>query len=213
MRKIVLIALLIALGILFAAGVAFAAFLSYAFSPTPDFRRNETVDGMRMDAVVAWDERKPIIRTYKEKDYLALTEGELEKLRDTIDGKIEGDIPCIKLNKKPRIFFQFEKNDKPVKPEKISIKILAHAWDDDDPQKTRIITDEVKDEGDLGYSYTTKRYSRQYEKYFMEYLQVEVRYTVDGEDYISTFGTFQGNTDDGTDFFENETLNTPVEAE
>ena len=204
---------LIALGILVAAGAIFAAFLSYAFSPTPDFRRNETVDGMRMDAVVAWDERKPIIRTFKEKDYLTLTEGELEKLRDTIDGKIEGDIPCIKLNKKPRLFFQFEKDEKPVNPEKISIKILAHAWGDDDPQKTRIITDEVKDEGDLGYSYTTKRYSRQYEKYFLEYLQVEVRYTVGGEDYISTFGTFQGNTDDGTDFFENETLNTPVEAE
>ncbi|MFR9293629.1 MAG: hypothetical protein ACLVLR_01715 [Turicibacter sanguinis] len=204
---------LIALGILVAAGAIFAAFIAYAFSPTPDFLRNKTANGVRMDAVVAWDERKPIIRTYKEKDYLALTEGELEKLRDTIDGKIEGDIPCIKLNKKPRIFFQFEKNDKPVKPEKISIKILAHAWDDDDPQKTRIITDEVKDEGDLGYSYTTKRYSRQYEKYFLEYLQVEIRYTVDGEDYISTFGAFQGNTDDGTNFFENEELPKPVEPE
>lgn len=209
MRKKVLIAL----GILFVAGVAFAAFLSYAFSPTPDFRRNETVDGMRMDAVVAWDERKPIIRTYKEKDYLALTENQLAKVRDTIDGKIEGDIPCIKLNKTPRIFFQFEKNEKPVKPEKISIKIIAHPSDYSDPQKTRIITGEPKDEGDMGYSYTTKRYSRQYEKYFLEYLQVEVHYTIDGENYISTFGAFQGNVEDGTDFFENETLNAPVEPE
>ena len=209
MRKKVLIAL----GILFVAGVAFAAFLSYAFSPTPDFRRNETVDGVRMDAVVAWDERKPIVRTFKEKDYLALTENQLAKVRDTIGGKIEGDIPCIKLNKTPRIFFQFEKNEKPVKPEKISIKIIAHASDDDDPQKTRIITDEVKDEGDLGYSYTTKRYGRQYEKDFLEYLQVEVHYTIDGEKYISTFGAFQGNVEDGTNFFENETLNAPVEPE
>ena len=209
MRKKVLIAL----GILFAAGVAFAAFLSYAFSPTPDFRRNETVDGMRMDAVVAWDERKPIIRTFKEKDYLALTEGELAKVRDTIDGKIEGDIPCIKLNKKPRIFFQFEKDEKPVNPEKLSIKIIAHASDYDDPQKTRVITGELKDEGDTGYSYTTKRYSRQYEKYFLEYLQVEVHYTIDGENYISTFGAFQGNVEDGTDFFENEELPKPVEPE
>ena len=204
---------LIALGVLVAAGVAFAAFLSYAFSPTPDFRRNETVDGLRMDAVVAWDERKPIIRTFKEKDYLALSENQRAKVRDTIEGKIEGDIPCIKLNKKPRLFFQFEKDDKPVKPEKISIKIFAHAWDDDDPQKTRIITDEVKDEGDLGYSYTTKRYSRQYEKDFLEYLQVEVHYTVDGENYISTFGAFQGNVEDGTSFFENEELPQPVEPE
>lgn len=209
MRKKVLIAL----GILFAAGVAFAAFLSYAFSPTPDFRRNETVDGMRMDAVVAWDERKPIIRTYKEKDYLALTEGELEKLRDTIDGKIEGDIPYLSLNKDPKIFFQFEKDEKPVKPEKASIKIIAHASHYDDPQKTRVITDELKDEGDLGYSYTTKRYSRQYEKYFLEYLQVEVHYTVDGENYISTFGASQGNVEDGTDFFENEELESPLDPE
>ena len=209
MRKKVLIAL----GILFAAGAIFAAFLSYALSPTPDFRRNETVDGMRMDAVVAWDERKPIIRTFKEKDYLALTDNQRAKVRDTIDGKIEGDIPCIKLNKKPRIFFQFEKDEKPVKPEKATIKIIAHASHWDDPQKTRIITDELKDEGDLGYSYTTKRYSRQYEKDFLEYLQVEVHYTIDGENYISTFGAFQGNVEDGTDFFENEELPEPVEPE
>lgn len=205
--------ILIALAIFIAAGVAFAAFLSYALSPTPEFRRNETVDGMRMDAVVAWDERKPIIRTFKEKDYLALTDNQLAKVRDTVEGKIEGDIPCIKLNKKPRIFFQFEKDEKPVKPEKATIKIVAHASHDDDPQKTRVITDELKDEGDLGYSYTTKRYSRQYEKYFLEYLQVEIRYTVDGENYISTFGTFQSNGDDGTSFFENEELPGPVEPE
>lgn len=205
--------ILIALGILVAAGAIFAAFLAYAFSPTPDFLRNKTVDGLRMDAVVAWDERKPIIRTFKEKDYLALTDNQLAKVRDTVEGKIEGDIPCISLNKDPKIFFQFEKDEKPVMPEKISIKIIAHPSDYSDPQKTRIITGEPKDEGDLGYSYTTKRYSRQYEKYFLEYLQVEVRYTVGGENYISTFGTFQGNTDDGTNFFENEELPKPVEPE
>ena len=209
MRKKVLIAL----GILFAAGAAFAAFIAYAFAPTPDFLRNQTVDGVRMDAVVAWDERKPIIRTFREKDYLALTENQLATMRDTVDGGIEGDIPCIKLNKGPKMFFQFEKDEKPVKPEKISLKIIAHASHYDDPQKTRIITDELKDEGDLGYSYTTKRYSRQYEKDFLEYLQVEVHYTIDGENYISTFGAFQGNVEDGTDFFENEELESPLDPE
>ncbi len=203
----------IALAILIAAGAAFAAFIADAFAPTPDFMRNQTVDGMRMEAVVAWDDRKPIIRTFKEKDYLALSDNQLAKVRDTVDGGIEGDIPCLKLSKEPKIFFQFEKDEKPVKPEKISLKIIAHASHYDDPIKTRIITDEVKDEGDLGFSYITKRYSRQYEKYFLEYLQVEVHYTVDGENYISTFGTFQGNGDDGTNFFENEELPAPVEPE
>ena len=203
----------IALAILIAAGAAFAAFIADAFAPTPDFMRNQTVDGMRMEAVVAWDDRKPIIRTFKEKDYLALTDNQLAKVRDTVEGKIEGDIPCIKLNKKPRIFFQFEKDEKPVKPEKAAIKIIAHASHWDDPQKTRIITDVLKDEGDLGYSYTTKRYGRQYEKDFLEYLQVEVHYTIDGENYISTFGAFQGNVEDGTNFFENEELESPLDPE
>ena len=44
-------------------------------------------------------------------------------------------------------------------------------------------------------------------------MQVEVHYTIDGENYISTFGAFQGNVEDGTDFFENETLTTPVDPE
>lgn len=201
---------LIGLGIVVLAVVAF---LYWELSPTPNFMRNDTVDGVEMVSVIGLDKRKPIIRTFKEKEYLALTDEKLSKVRDTIDGKIEGDIPCIDLNKDPRIFFQFEKNKKPVKPEKATIKIIAHASHYDDPQKTRIITGELKDEGDLGYSYETKRYSRQYEKYFLEYLQVEVHYTIDGDNYISTFGTFQGNANEGTDFFDDEELETPIEPE
>ena len=193
--------------------LAVVAFLYWELSPTPNFMRYDTVDGVEMVSVIGFDDRKPIIRTFKEIDYLALTDEKLSKVRDTIDGKIEGDIPCIDLNKDPRIFFQFEKNKKPVKPKKATIKIIAHASHHDDPQKTRIITGELKDEGDLGYSYTTKRYSRQYEKYFLEYLQVEIHYTIDGENYISTFGTFQGNANEGTDFFDDEELETPIEPE
>lgn len=202
--------ILFALGIL-AMGVV--AFLYWELSPTPNVMRNDVVDGVRMDAAITRDKRKPIIRTFKEKEYLALTDDALASVRDTIDGKIEGDIPCIDLNNDPRMFFQFEKDGKPVKPEKTTINIIAHASDDKDPQKTRIITGELKDEGDRGYSYATKRYSRQYEKYFVEYLQVEIHYTLDGEKYISTFGIFQSNVDDGTDFFDSETLETPIDPE
>ena len=117
--------ILIALWIILAVGATFAVFVSYVFSPTPNSVRNETVDGVEMTSVIAFDKRKPIIRTFKEKDYIALTDDKLSKVRDTIDGGIEGDIPCIDLNKDPRIFFQFEKNQKPVKPEKINIKIIV----------------------------------------------------------------------------------------
>ena len=47
----------------------------------------------------------------------------------------------------------------------------------------------------------------------MEYLRVEIYYTIDGVDYLSTFGTVQTNADDGTNFFDNENLEKPIPPE
>ena len=47
----------------------------------------------------------------------------------------------------------------------------------------------------------------------MEYLRVEIYYTIDGVDYISTFGTVQTNADGGTSFFDNERLENPIPPE
>lgn len=47
----------------------------------------------------------------------------------------------------------------------------------------------------------------------MEYLRIEIYYTIGDVDYVSTFGTFQTNADDGTNFFDNERLKEPIPPE
>lgn len=183
------------------------------FSPTPDFRRNNGVHGVKVNIKVSDDERKPIIRTFKREKFENLPENKIMKLRDTIDGRIEGDIPCIHLNYDNKIYFEFTKDGKVYQPEIPKIKIFASASHYDDNQKNRIIEGELDRLDDGRYFYETKRYSTQFEKYFLEYLRIEVYYTIDGVAYLSTFGTFQDNANDGTDFFDNEKLEMPIPPE
>lgn len=49
-----------------------ALFLLYNFLlpvPTPDSQRNQTINGVRLDAKIGSDTRKPIIKTLALKDY------------------------------------------------------------------------------------------------------------------------------------------------
>ena len=183
------------------------------FSPTPDFRRNNGVHGDKVNIKVSNDERKPIVRTFEREKFENLSEKEIVKLRDTIDGRIEGDIPCIHLNEDNKIYFTFERAGEVYSPEIPKIKIFASASHYDDNEKQRVIEGELDRLDDGRYFYETKRYSTQFEKYFMEYLRVEIYYTIDGVDYVSTFGTFQSNADDGTNFFDNENLEKPIPPE
>ena len=134
------------------------------------------------------------------------------KLRDTIAGAVEGDIPSIDLNKDNKFYVEFINKGEVYEPEIPKIKIFADSYYND---KTRemVIEGELDRLDDGRYFYETKRYNTQFEKYFMEYLRVEIYYTIDGVDYVSTFGTFQDNANDGTDFFDNEKLDTPIPPE
>lgn len=192
--------------------ILFAAIKIY-FSPTPESRRNNSVHGLKVNINVSNDERKPIVRTFEREKFESLPENKIMKLRDTIDGRIEGDIPCVHLNYDNKIYFEITKNGKVYEPEIPKIKIFASASHYDDKQKQRIIEGELDRLDDGRYFYKTKRYSTQFEKYFLEYLRVELYYTIDGVDYVSTFGTFQDNANEGTDFFENEELEDPIPPE
>ena len=184
------------------------------FSPTPEAKRNNSVHGVKVNVQVSNDERKPIVRTFERSKFESLPEQKVMRVRDTIAGRIEGDIPCIQLNDDNKIYFTFEKDGEVYEPEEIpKIKIFASASHYDDNQKQRVIEGELDRLDDGRYFYETKRYSTQFEKYFLEYLRIEVYYTIDGVDYVSTFGTFQGNGDEGTDFFDNETLENPIPPE
>lgn len=192
--------------------ILFAAIQIY-FSPTPDFRRNNSVHGVKVNIKVSDDERKPIVRTFEREKFEDLPENKIMKLRDTIDGRIEGDIPCIHLNEDNKIYFTFESGGEVYQPEIPKIKIFASASHYDDNQKQRVIEGELDRLDDGRYFYETKRYSTQFEKYFIEYLMVEIYYTFGHVDYVSTFGTFQDNANEGTDFFDNEELEKPIPPE
>lgn len=192
--------------------ILFAAIQIY-FSPIPNFRRNNSMNGVKVNIQVSNDERKPIVRTFEREKFESLPENKIMKLRDTIDGRIEGDIPCIHLNYDNKIYFEFTKDGKVYEPEIPKIKIFASASYYDDKERQRVIEGELDRLDDGRYFYETKRYSTQFEKYFMEYLRVEIYYTIDGVDYLSTFGTFQDNANDGTNFFDNEKLEKPIPPE
>lgn len=183
------------------------------FSPTPDSKRNNSVHGVKVNINVSVDDRKPIVRTFERSKFESMPEKKIAKVKDTVDGRIEGDIPCIHLNEDNKIYFTFEKDGEIYEPEIPKIKIFAHASHYDDKEKQRVIEGELDRLDDGRYYYETKRYSTQFEKYFMEYLRIEIYYTIDGVDYISTFGTFQDNANAGTDFFDNQTLEKPIPPE
>ncbi len=181
-------------------------------SPKAELKRNNSVHGVKVNIKVSNDERTPIIRTFEREKFESLPEQKVMRLRDTIAGAIEGDIPSIHLNKDNKFYVEFTKNGKVYEPEIPKIKIFAESYYNDKTRET-VIEGELDRLDDGRYFYDTKRYSTQFEKYFIEYLRIEIYYTIDGVDYLSTFGSFQTNTDDGTDFFNNEKLEEPIPPE
>ncbi|MDU7150732.1 MAG: hypothetical protein E6312_01525 [Peptoniphilus grossensis] len=198
--------------IIFILLVIFFVGLHIYRSPKPELKRNNSVHGVKVNVKVSDDERTPIIRTFEREKFESLPEHKLMKLRDTIAGAVEGDIPSIDLNKDNKFYVEFIDKGEVYEPEIPKIKIFADSYYNDKTRET-VIEGELDRLDDGRYFYETKRYNTQFEKYFMEYLRIEIYYTIDGVDYVSTFGTFQDNANEGTDFFNNETLDTPIPPE
>ncbi|MDU5806885.1 MAG: hypothetical protein E6Z55_05340 [Peptoniphilus harei] len=211
-KKFFKILFIIAAILIVLAMILFVAAQIY-FSPTPESKRNNSVHGVKVNIKVSNDEREPIVRTFEREKFENFSEKEIVKLRDTIAGRVEGDIPCIHLSEDNKIYFTFESGGEVYQPEIPKIKIFASASHYDDNQKQRVIEGELDRLDDGRYFYETKRYSTQFEKYFIEYLRVEIYYTIEHVDYVSTFGTFQDNANEGTDFFDNEELEKPIPPE
>lgn len=205
----------IIIGIIILLLLAFLAILHIVSMPTPNFLRNESVDGIMMTAKVSDDERNPIIKTFEASEYENLTEDEVQDVKDEVFGRVEGDIPAIHLNMNKNVYFKFHKEKNIIKlDEDPKIKIFAAASDyRDEDKELREIDGVLKVLDDSTYVFEFNRYRTQYEKYFLEPLRIVVYYTVDGEDYVSTFAVFSDNANDGTDYFENEDLDEPIPAE
>ena len=183
------------------------------YYPKPELKRNNSVHGVKVNIKVSNDERTPIIRTFERAKFESLPEQKVMRVRDTIAGTVEGDIPCIHLSEDNKFYVEFINKGKVYEPEIPRIKIFVSESPFDDNQKLRVREGELDRLDDGRYYFETKRYSTQFEKYFMDYLRIEIYYTIDGVDYLSTFGTFQSNADDGTNFFDNENLENPIPPE
>lgn len=188
-------------------------FIRYVTLPTPNFMRNQEADGVKIQVQISNDERNPIIRTFTKEKFDSFNEGKVRDINADVSGGIEGDIPCIHLLEDNKIYLTFYKDGEKIEPDDAHIKITAHASDYRDPTDKREIKGDLSKEADKIYTFATKRYSVQYEKFFIEYLRIEITYTIDGKDYISIFATNQDNAPDGTDFFKNEDLKEPLDPE
>ena len=182
------------------------------YYPKPELKRNNSVHGVKVNIKVSNDERTPIIRTFERAKFESLPEQKVMRVRDTIAGAIEGDIPCIHLSEDNKFYVEFINKGKVYEPEIPKIKIFADSYYNDKTRET-VIEGELDRLDDGRYYFKTKRYNTQFEKIFMEYLRVEIYYTIGHVDYVSTFGTFQSNADDGTNFFDNEELENPIPPE
>ena len=183
------------------------------YYPKPELKRNNSVHGVKVNIKVSNDERTPIIRTFERAKFESLPEQKVMRVRDTIAGTVEGDIPCIHLSEDNKFYVEFINKGKVYEPEIPRIKIFVSESPFDDNQKLRVREGELDRLDDGRYYFETKRYSTQFEKYFMEYLRVEIYYTINGVGYLSTFGTVQTNADGGTSFFDNERLEKPIPPE
>ena len=188
-------------------------FIQFVTMPTPEFMRNKEVDGVKIETKISDDDRNPIIRTFAKEEFESFNEDKILDINDDVAGRIEGDLPCIHLQNDNKIYVSFYKDGQKIDPEKTNLKITAHASHYNDPVKKREIESKLTKENNKTYSFATKRYTTQYEKYFLEYLRFELSYTIEGKDYVSILASFQGNAKEGTDFFENEDLEKPLEPE
>lgn len=211
MNKNVKIVLTVLLTLLLLTVIAIFGLRLY-FSPTPDYKRNNEVDGVKVEIKVSNDERKPILKTIKLSEYEKMSEDEKSRIEDFTSGRVEGDITCVHLLDDKNAYFKFYKNNEIVNPDTIPIiEIVSHPSHYRDKSGKKDFKYELEKLSNNEYSFEFDRYNTQYEKYFMEYDFIKLKYKIEGTDYITLFSTFKSNAPDGTDFFKNEDLKEPLE--
>lgn len=207
-------ALYISAGVLILFLISATLFLKYAFSPTPASNRNNEVNRVRLEVAVGNDKRLPIVRTFLKQDYDQKSEEQKEKIRNLTGGRVEGDIPCISLEEDNKLYFSFRKEGNGIltdAPPKIAMQV--NSISSGEKKEIKTIKDVVSMDEQGNYIYELKRYTAQYEKYFIEFAFVTVSYDIEGEGYVSVFSIYSSNAEDGESFFENETLQDSLPAE
>ncbi|RVU53985.1 hypothetical protein [Anaerosphaera multitolerans] len=188
--------------------------LYFKFGSTPNFLKNTSSTDIKPSIQVSKDDRKPIIFTFKESEYKKLSSENIQDFKNKSKGRVEGEIPCVYLSEDKNLHIEFLKGKDIIKPDEIpSIKLSIYPTSSqDENQDLRVVEDFLKEDGDK-YIYEIKRYRTQYDKYFLEILDVELNFKIDGEEYISLFSICSSNVEKDAEAVENEPLKEPVLAE
>lgn len=180
-------------------------YINWSLKPIPEEERNISTTDIKMLADIPdVANRTPIIRTYTKEEFDNFDENELKKIRNIVNGKLEGYIPALEIENGVGIIeISFEKITENydftvtgrVVPDDIpKIKILALETLDS-KEKPKVINNLlVKSEVEGTYLYEISRYFNQDEIYhnenddfFMETIFIEVAYEIDNKSYVSIF--------------------------
>ncbi len=178
-------------------------YINWLTRPLAEDKRNISTSDVKMlidiPDVVG---RTPIIRTYTKKEFDKFDENELKKIKDIVNGNIEGDAPALKIENGTGIFkISFEKIEKnkekikaakviPDEVPKIKISALETLYSQEEPKEINDSFTESEEEGI--YLYEVKRYLNQdqiyqdeNDEFFMETVFIEVNYEINKENYVS----------------------------
>lgn len=194
MKKRIMISILIIVLILSAVLI----YTNELLKPLPEGKRNISSSNVKM-LVNIEDSRTAIIRTYTKEEFDKFNENEIKKIKEIVDGNIEGDVPALTIaDGVGTLELSFES----INEAEISAKIVP----DNIPkikisvpygkEESKIISDSLIESKETEgiYLYEIKRYLNQDEAYygesdefFMESMFIEINYEINKENYVSIF--------------------------
>lgn len=196
--------ILIVLAIILIIIVGGLTYIDWSLKPLPEEKRNISSSNIKMIVDMEdTDYRTPIIRTYTKEEFDSFDQDELDKIKDLVNGNIEGDIPALKIEDGRGILeisFQMIDNNKDyqvvgeIVPDDIpKIKIGVTNYDSQQSKRT-IENSFIESEEEGIYLYEIKRYfddeeleNFDKEEFFMEFMYIEVDFEINKEKYVSIF--------------------------
>lgn len=191
------------------------------FQPTKDSKRNVSTSDVKMEmSVEDPSDRTPIIRTYTKDEYSNLDKKELIDVKNTVNGKAEGDIPRNYLGDgKEIVKFTFTKDGEKMKLDSdpvVKFELypdLMMPYKENPPYEVRNLDVELDKEDDYTYTHEMERYVVQREKYFIQLNFIEVEFKLDDKEYVAITALQSSNLEDANKLFENEELPEPIQPE
>lgn len=179
-------------------------YINWTFQPLSENKRNMSTSDIKMTVILKdTANRTPIIRTYTKEEFDKLDESGIARVKEVVNGNIEGDVPALKIeNGIGPIEITFEKTENKGKEEtaikvipedvpEIKISVLETLYSDNKPKE---IIDSLTESEEGKYVYEIKKYLHtqkiqidEMKEFYAESMYIQIHYQIDGENYVSIF--------------------------